>query len=128
MRDDRRLEPVEVGGRCDVEHQDGLPGRGVERAAILVGALDDEVGQRRRDSGGERAAEFLRPHDVEQDGGATDALSEHAAIEIEAAAVGIASENVAEGAVDELGIAQQQRLEPRLQVFQKTAHGFPEPA
>ena len=51
------------------------------------------------------APELLGAHDVEQDGGAADALPQHAAIELEAALVGVAAEDVAEGVVDELAVA-----------------------
>jgi len=50
---------------------------------------------------------------------AAHAGAEHAAIESEAALVGVAAEDVTERGVDELAIADEDRFEPRLQVFEQ---------
>lgn len=49
-----------------------------------------------------------------------NALPEHAAIEVEAAAIGITAEDLPECEIDEIVVAQDHRIEARPQALEET--------
>src|SRR5207302_4456747 len=95
------------------------PVRAVDRPAVSLWTLHHEI----RECGGNRRQVppvLFGAHDVEEDRRAAAALPQHAAIELESALIGIAPEDLPERGVDEIGIAQQDRFEPRLQPREET--------
>jgi len=70
--------------------------------------------------GRERALELFGAHDIEEDGVAPHALPEDAAIELEAALIGIPAQDLPERGVDEITVAQEDRVEPRFQPREET--------